>query len=59
MEAQIADYGNIVEALMSLIYAAERLRDGCDSQTVAVDVTVLHKQSSIIGEYWKILKEIL
>jgi len=59
-EAQIAVYGNMVEALMDLMDAAEQLGDGQHLQTMGEDVrryvTVIQEQSSIIGEYWKILR---
>ena len=56
MEAQIAVYGNIAEALICLMNAAEQLAEGEHLQTVAEDDTVMHEQSRIIHQYWTALQ---
>ena len=56
MEAQIAVYGNVVEGLNALMDAVEQLEDNQHLQRVEKDDTVMHEQSRMIGQYWKILR---
>ena len=57
-EAQIAIYGNIVEALMTLVHAVKHLGYDEALQTVQVtgDDAIVQEQGSIVDEYWETIR---